>query len=188
MSVYYNPFDDGAAAGTCNLLAPGEFALCMSARVQHYLHAMNCNRPSSRCRNGFSLVELAVVVIIIGVLAAFGIPRLPKSFERSKAAEAFEYLAAVRSSQERYQAQHGAYADELTYLDVQLPLPKYFVIHKHGFHEGESGSFEDSWKLRLERTGASSGYGKYNITFTEDGYDPDASSIEAFPEINPMGG
>ena len=38
---------------------------------------------------GFTLVELAVVVVIIGVLAAFADPRFLASVERSKAAEAF---------------------------------------------------------------------------------------------------
>ena len=50
-------------------------------------------------RRAFTLVELAVVIVIIGVLAAFGVPRFIKSVERSKAAEAFAYEAAVRSSQ-----------------------------------------------------------------------------------------
>ena len=45
-----------------------------------------------KTRKGFSLVELAVVVIIVGVLAAFGVPRMLKSVERSKSAEAFKYV------------------------------------------------------------------------------------------------
>ncbi len=61
-------------------------------------------------RGGFSLVEVTVVVVILGVLAAFGVPRMLKSVERSKAAEAFAYLAAVRSSQENYQSRQGTYA------------------------------------------------------------------------------
>jgi prepilin-type N-terminal cleavage/methylation domain-containing protein len=37
-------------------------------------------------RAGFTLVELAVVIVIIGVLAAFAVPRFRASVERSKAA------------------------------------------------------------------------------------------------------
>ena len=148
---------------------------------------MTHHSDDTRRRKGFSLVELSIVVIIIGVLAAFGIPRMLRNIERSKAAEAFKYLASVRAAQERYQAQHGTYADELTSLDIQLPPPKYFNFCDHVLHKGQSGSFEDSWKMYLKRKGPSAGYGEYRVTFTEEGYDPDNSSIEAFPEINPMG-
>src|SRR3954452_5004154 len=79
-----------------------------------------------RNRGGFTLVELAVVIVIIGVLAAFGVPRFLKSVERSKAAEAFGYLSAVRSSQERYIAQNGTYAGAVASLDIQYPALKYF--------------------------------------------------------------
>ena len=56
---------------------------------------------------GFTLVELAVVIVIIGVLAAFGVPRFRDAVEKSKAAEAFNFLAAVRSAQERFAAQQA---------------------------------------------------------------------------------
>ena len=64
----------------------------------------------------------------IGVLAAFGIPRMLKSVERSKAAEAFKYLASVRAAQERYQARQGTYADDLANLDMEQSAPKYFDV------------------------------------------------------------
>ena len=49
---------------------------------------------------GFTLVELAIVIVIIGVLAAFGVPRFRDSVERSKASEAFNYLSAIRGAQD----------------------------------------------------------------------------------------
>lgn len=140
-------------------------------------------RPVSgpKARKGFTLVELAVVIVIIGVLAAFGVPRFLKSVERSKASEAFGYLAAVRSSQERYQAQYGTYADDVAKLDIQYPAPKYFTV-------GTMTAEEKTWSLTLTRTGASSGYGAYTVTFTDQGFDTTNSTIADtdHTDINPV--
>jgi len=136
-------------------------------------------------RRGFTLVELAVVIVIIGVLAAFGVPRFLKSVERSKAAEAFGYLSAVRSSMERYQSQNGTYASDLTTLDLVLVAPKYFTVGTPA--AGNTGSLQDSWTLTLTRAGASAGYGAYTVIFTQDGFDLTNSTIATMPDINPMG-
>jgi len=138
-----------------------------------------------RNNRGFTLVELAVVVVIIGVLAAFGVPRFLDSVERSKAAEAFNTLAAIREAQERYQARQGTYASDITTLDVRLTAPKYFTIGTVA--AGSTGSLEDSWTLTLTRQGASAGYGQYTVTFTDQGYDSNNSTIQGYPAINPMG-
>ena len=137
-----------------------------------------------RHRRGFTLVELAVVVVIIGVLAAFAVPRFLASVERSKAAEAFNYLSSVQAAQERYHARQGTYATEVTDLDIKLTATKYYSIGE--VVAGGSGSLEDSWSLTLTRTGASAGYGAYTVTFTEEGYDPDSSTIADHSDINPM--
>lgn len=132
-------------------------------------------------RAGFTLVELAVVIVIIGVLAAFAVPRFRSSVERSKAAEAFNYLASIQAAQERYHARQGTYATELLDLDIRFTEPKYFLV-------GEFESTETVWSLTLTRTGSSAGYGAYTVTFTESGFDANStrSSIVDYPEINPM--
>ena len=133
---------------------------------------------------GFTLVELSVVIVIIGVLAAFGVPKFRNAVERSKAAEAFNYLSAVRSAQERYQARQGTYVADLTGLDISLPAPKYFTLGT--VQPAASGTLEDSWSLTLTRSGASGGYGQYTVTFNQDGYDPTNSTINAQDAINPL--
>jgi len=139
---------------------------------------------STQLRKGFTLVELAVVIVVIGVLAAFGVPRFKKAVERSKAGEAFNYLAAVRSAQERYHSQNGTYATDLTTLDIEQATPQYFTVGTAA--AGSSGSIEDSWTLTLTRDGTAAGYGAYTVIFTHEGYDATNSTIPA--DVNPMGG
>ena len=132
---------------------------------------------------GFTLVELAVVVVIIGVLAAFAVPRFLSSVERSKAAEAFNYLATVHSAMERYHARQGTYAADLVDLDTEMVAPEYFTV---GTIEvpASATDLETGWELTLTRAGASAGYGAYTVVFNQDGFDGVNSTISS--EISPL--
>jgi prepilin-type N-terminal cleavage/methylation domain-containing protein len=135
-------------------------------------------------KRGFTLVELAVVVVIIGVLAAFAVPRFLASVERSKAAEAFNYLSAVQAAQERYHARQGTYAANVADLDIKMTTPKYYSVGT--VSAGSTGNLEDSWSMSLTRKGSSAGYGEYTVTFSDQGFDSENSTIKDKPDINPM--
>ena len=130
---------------------------------------------------GFTLVELAVVIVIIGVLAAFAVPRFRASVERSKAAEAFNYLSAIQAAQERYHAKQGTYASDVADLDIQFTAPKYFSVG-----EVAGDSLETGWSLTLTRSGNAAGYGEYTVTFTQEGFDSENSTITNSEDINPL--
>ena len=104
----------------------------------------------SKARKGFTLVELAVVIVIIGVLAAFGVPKFLKSVEKSKASEAFNYLSAVQSAQERYLAQNGVYAtSDHRQARHPLPAPQYFTVGPITAHPATH--WAPTWSLTLTR-------------------------------------
>lgn len=58
---------------------------------------------------GFTLVELMIVVIVIGILAAVAIPMYQVVPERSRATEAVSALGLVRQAMRTYYAEHGTY-------------------------------------------------------------------------------
>ncbi len=62
-----------------------------------------------RAEQGFTLIELIIVVAIIGILAAVAIPSFQSYLYRSKTAEAVTFLGEIRQRQEAYRAEFGQY-------------------------------------------------------------------------------
>lgn len=66
-------------------------------------------KPNLLSREGFTLVELMIVVAIIGILAAVAIPNYQKYQARSRQTEARIGLGAIFAAEKGFQAEHGSY-------------------------------------------------------------------------------
>ena len=73
-------------------------------------------------KKGFTLLELMIVVIIIGILASLAIPRFIKATLKAKSAEALTNLGMLRSSEWRYYVEYSnGFTNTITDLDVDNP-------------------------------------------------------------------
>ena len=62
-----------------------------------------------RTSNGFSLIELMIVVAIIGILASIAYPSYTSSILKGKRAEGRKALTELLQQQERYMTQRNSY-------------------------------------------------------------------------------
>ncbi len=74
-------------------------------------------------KKAFTLLELLIVVLIIGILAAIALPQYKKAVLKSRLVAMFPYVKAVTSAQERYYLTNSHYANSITNLDVNLTCP-----------------------------------------------------------------
>jgi len=71
---------------------------------------------------GFSIIELLVVVLIIGVLAAIALPQYQKAVERARAATIFPLLKAIGEAEDNYFLLYGRYANSFDELSIDIPF------------------------------------------------------------------
>ncbi len=89
-------------------------------------------------KKGFTLIEILVVVLIIGILAAIALPQYRKSVEKAKAAEAVIILKYMRERMHEFELANGIGAYSEIYsrmpitnekLGIELPSDWNCVIY-----------------------------------------------------------
>lgn len=81
---------------------------------------------------GFSIIELLVVMAIIGVLVAVGIPAYSKQINTAKRTDGKAMLMIVQSKMERYLFDHQTYPESLVMMDAYSAD---IVFSTEGFYE-----------------------------------------------------
>lgn len=103
-------------------------------------HMMNRHR-----RNGFSLIEMVIVILILGIIAAVAAPRMFDTANTAEENTTRQQLAVLRNAIEMYRARSGIYpgTSELpnamaTMLNGPFPAPSI------GSARGDAGVYYDA--------------------------------------------
>ena len=77
-------------------------------------------------RKGFTLIELMIVVVIIGILAALAIPRFMQATVKSKQSEAKGILKQIYTMERTYRQENGVYlacANNAAFNAIGVEIP-----------------------------------------------------------------
>ena len=84
--------------------------------------------------NGFTLIEILIVVAILGVLASIALPAYQDSVRRSNRAEAKGELLIVAGEQERFFSSNNSYSTDATPLVIETPTNLTTRTTDNGFY------------------------------------------------------
>ncbi|WP_432634863.1 prepilin-type N-terminal cleavage/methylation domain-containing protein [Candidatus Avelusimicrobium sp.] len=110
---------------------------------------------NNRKKKAFTLTELLVVVIVIGVLSAVVLPKFSKVIETRKTTEAEEMMAAVRTEQEKRCALDKAYTTDAATVNLASLNTKNFnyTLKNTGIEAASTGKYGYTLKMPSYRDG-----------------------------------
>lgn len=91
--------------------------------MKHYLfNKLLLSKLNDSAHEGFTLIELVVVVIIVGILVAISIPNLISNIGKARESEATSNLGALSRSQQAYHFETQEFAPSLNSLDQNISV------------------------------------------------------------------
>ena len=103
-----------------------------------------CNK---NLKSGFTLLELLVVVLIIGILAAIAIPQYQKIVLRARLSVGLPLVASMYQAEQRYYMTHGVFATDVDDLDIEIPVSE---SCRKWTETGASGYNCGDWTVDIE--------------------------------------
>jgi len=105
-------------------------------------------------RAGFTMLELMVVVVIMGVLATMAIPKAGKTVENTRVDQAAAELHSIWGAQRRYRMQHQDFAPDLKTLVDGGYLQKALLEKKEPFQFAVQATRSGGLRMTATRTGS----------------------------------
>jgi len=113
---------------------------------------------------GITLIELLIITVIIGVLAAIAIPGYTGYLQRARRADAKTALEHVRAAQEMWRAEHGAYSVSIAELQTTMGAPPTAISNYYNWQF--SGTLTaNTWTAQAVAVGSQATDGDLFINF-----------------------
>lgn len=91
--------------------------------MRHMSHdpvSQSIRKTTDRSR-GFTLIEMLITIVVLGILAAVVYPNLSSYVKKGRRSEAYNALNAVQQAQERHRANNSTFATSLTDATTASP-------------------------------------------------------------------
>lgn len=85
----------------------------------------------SRCQGGFTLIEILVVVVILGILASIIVPRIMRRPEEARRTKAIVDIKAIETALNLYRLDNGVYPSTEQGLEALVTKPTTGIIPKN---------------------------------------------------------
>lgn len=155
-------------------------------------------------RRGFSLIELVIVVVIIGVISAIAIPRMASATENSRAAVLQANLTLLTKAVEHYSAEHnGQHPGEDSSGTVSTDSRSF--MSRLIEHSDESGTlddtaifgpylrslppnpYNDNAVIRIDGPSSATGLAGWRFSSATRTFQPDHADTPSDPSVLPSG-
>jgi type IV pilus assembly protein PilE len=125
------------------------------------------NDKSRRARKtaGFSLVELVVTMLVVGILAGISYPQYIQHVESGRVQEAVETISAISAAEGRYYAKYNSYCVAASFACGGFDTPATALADLHYFGTPAPVSGASPWAVSMQRLTATPIYGQYTITY-----------------------
>ena len=104
-----------------------------------------------RGEKGFTLVELMIVVVIIGILASIAIPKFSSLIGKTKVTEAKNILSQIINLETTYYYQNSTYVDfdgvDAATIGFEIPTNAKFT---YSFDQAEVFAADTGWATAIE--------------------------------------